>query len=196
MRFARTGLLWIFFIAGIANPVWSETPNASLDLDSFSFFYSEEIQAGGEVPTISIPIHLAQTSGSSWTITIESAAMTLPPIDLPDGTSVQWTLVSQATGGITLGANTGTVEISGEFHAESVETTRKAVHDLSFTTGVATSISGAKSVSREGYPMDRSSGYLQIVAASTDPPGSTHATPFYAVISGRVVDAPIGFLTE
>ena len=194
MRCKAFALIGFLFLAAGSPPSLAETSNAYFHVDSFSFFFAESVQAGGMIPTISIPIRLTQVSDSSWTISIEAGDFSLAPITLPNNTRVQWTLLSQATGQVELSAKKGSVSIAGRFKARSLDSTRQAVYDLSLTTGTARASVGSTNVSREGYAMDRSSGYLQIVAAAVDPPGSEHGIPFFAVIGGRLVGTPTGFL--
>ncbi len=180
------------FLVVVAVPAYAES-NAYLDIDAFSFFFAEGVEAGGTVPTISVPVELTG-SGNGWTLRIEKGDLDLPPVNLPNGSSVKWTLTSDATGQIQFSGDTGAGSLAGAFLAASVETSRQASHDLSFTTGVSQSSVGTESVSREGVPLSRTTGYLQLVATGSDPPGSTHAIPFYVVISGRFVSSPEGFL--
>ena len=187
-------LVYAFVLLGTAHTAKAQTSNAYLALDSFSFFFAEGVEAGGTVPTIAVPVTLTQLSGTSWSLNLNAEDLSLPPLTLPDGTSVQWSLLSPASGSISLSSETGSVSISGEFKAQSLEITRKAIHTLTFTTSSSSITVGSVTVSREGFPMDRESGYVQLVATASDPPGSQHGVPFYVVLSGRFTGTPSGFL--
>lgn len=186
--------LAIAMTCAVVPPAMSEEANAYLVLDSFSFFFDGGIEAGGAVPATQIPVHVAAAGANGWTISIQPSQLSLPSIALPDGTHVAWSLLSPALGNVTFSGDSGQVQLAGEFKAQSLNSTRSAIHTLAFTTGTSTLVVGNSSVSRTGIPMDRGSGYLQLVATSADPPGSEHGAPFYVVISGRFSGTPLNFL--
>jgi hypothetical protein len=181
-----------------ASAVSADSTNAisHLVLDTFSFFRVEGAEISGEVPIVSIPVRLSQASPSNWNIHIAPADFSLPIVEFADGSRVKWSLVSPASGQISFSSNSGVFELSGKFEAKSTNSSRAAIHDLSFTTGTSSLVLGPREVSRQGIPLDRRSGYLQMVATSSDPPGSSHGSLFYIVISGRLQDTPNGFLSQ
>src|SRR5690606_8173276 len=120
----------------------------------------------------------------------------LPPVTLPNGDRLQWTLIDRATGSATFSDETATVTLSARFLAKSLTTSRQVEHRLLFTTERTETERGDLEVARDGYNLDRESGYVQLVASAADPPGSQHAIPFYVVLSGRFTSSPSGFLTE
>ena len=166
--------------------------NSSLCIDGLSFLFSEELESGGPIPTVCVPV---QISGGrdQWSIEIQSADFSLPSVTLPTGAVVKWSLVESAIGAIVATSSTSaSVEISGEFLAQNQTSMLSARHQLAFSTGESTAVGISSATSREGIPLDRDSGYLNLVAAAKDPPGAEQAIPFFVVISGTLTELPEG----
>jgi hypothetical protein len=168
-------------------------PNAHFSLDGLTFV-ANALDEGEQIPISAIPVRIDSQSGSTWSISIEPADVQIPAVTLQNGERIKWSLVERAVGTATFTNGVADVTLSGRFKADSLDTTQEAIHVLTFTTRVASAEKSDLEVFREGVPMDRGSGYVQLVAAASDPPGSEHGIPFYVVLSGRFTNAPADFL--
>lgn len=193
MRYQRVfGLLVIGLIA--SDLAVAEPPNALLSLDSLSFV-ANALDNGEQIPIGSIPVRVESQSGNSWALSIDPADVQIPPVTFNNGERMTWTLMERASGSASFVNGIADVTLSARFLAKSLDSTRSAEHQLSFTTRTAETTRDDLEVNREGVPLDRASGYVQLVAAAADPPGSEHAIPFFVVLSARFTSGPSGFLT-
>ena len=194
MRVLVRGLLVCATICWTASASLA-APNALFALDGLTFV-ANALDDGEQIPISAIPVRVDSQSGSTWSISIEPADVQIPPVVLQNGVRVKWSLEERAVGSATIADGLADVTLSARFKAHSLDTTQEAIHLLAFTTRVASVEKSGLEVSREGVPMDRTSGYVQLVAAATDPPGSEHGIPFYVVLSGRFTSAPAEFLSR
>lgn len=171
-----------------------EPPNALLSLDSLSFV-ANALDDGEQIPISAIPVRIDSQSGSTWALSIEPADVQLPPVQFNNGDRVQWTLLEPASGLAVFANLTAEVTLTALFRAQSLETSRTIDHRLTFTTRTAEVERDELAVEREGVPLAKASGYVQLVAAGADPPGSDHGIPFFVVLSGRFTSGPPGFIS-
>lgn len=189
----RLALTVLSIVAAVLESAEAQSPNALLSLDSLSFVASVT-DHGEQIPISAIPVRIDSQSRASWSLSIDPADVQIPPVTFRNGERVEWSLLEQATGSAVISNGVVAITLSARFLAKSIDTTRATEHHLNFTTQLAKASRGETEVEREGVPLDRTSGYVQLVAAAADPPGSEHAVPFYVVLSGRFTSGPPGFL--
>ena len=164
-----------------------------LVLDAFSFFFFEGGNATAVLPSgAEIPLELTQSSATSWTVTIPQQALDVPPVRYPSGRSVRWTLSAPAIGQLTLTDQGGSCRIEAPLVAHVVGANSAVPFPLTFSTETETSRRDGLVASRTGVRLDPTSGFIQLVAAGVSPGGAPTApgTPFYAVLSGQILDLP------
>ena len=105
---------------------------------------------------------------------------------------MRWTLSGPAVGQLTLTDEGGICSIEAPLvaHVEGADTS--VPFPLSFSTGTVTSQGDGSVVSQTGVRLDPASGFLQLVAAGVSPEGALTAPgkPFYAILSGLMIDLP------
>ena len=164
-----------------------------LVLDSFSHFLFEGANATAMLPSgVEIPLELKQVSPTSWSITVPPLTLNVPPVRYPSGKSVRWTLSRPATGSLTVTKEGGSCRIDAPLVAHPEGMDVAIPFSLTFTTETATSEGDGVVASRTGVRLDPASGFLQLVAAGFSPSGALTAPgkPFYAVLSGQILDLP------
>lgn len=164
-----------------------------LVLDAFSFFFFEGDNATAVLPPgAEIPLNMTRSSATSWTVTIPQRALDVPPVRYPSGRSVRWTLSAPAVGQLTLSKGAGSCRIEAPLVAHVEGTDSSVPFPLTFSTETASSQADGFVASRAGVRLDPASGFLQLVAAGVSPAGAPTAPgkPFYAVLSGQIVDLP------
>jgi hypothetical protein len=163
-------------------------------LDNFSFFFFEGANATAVLPAgAEIPFELKQSSATTWTVTVSPAALNVPPVLYPSGKKVRWTLSGPAAGSLTLTEEGGTCRIQAPLVAHPEGADAAIPFPLTFSTGAATSQGDGLVASRTGVRLDPASGFIQLVAAGVSPAGAPTAPgkPFYAVLSGQIIDLPL-----
>jgi hypothetical protein len=164
-----------------------------LVLDAFSFFSFEGDNATAVLPSgAEIPLELTQSSATSWTITIPQSALDVPPVRYPSGRSVRWALSAPAVGQLTVTEQGGSCRIEAPLVAHVEGADSSVPFPLTFSTETATSRGDGLVASRTGVRLDPTSGFIQLVAAGVSPAEAPTAPgkPFYAVLSGQILDLP------
>lgn len=164
-----------------------------LVLDGFSFFFFEGANETAILPAgAEIPLELTQSSATTWTITIPQGSLDVPPVRYPSGRSVRWTLSAPAAGQLTLTNGGGSCRIEAPLVAHVEGMNSSVPFPLTFSTENASSQGDGLVASRTGVRLDPASGFLQLVAAGVSPEDAPTAPgkPFYAVLSGQIVDLP------
>ena len=173
----------------------SAVASPRLVLDTFSFFFFEGENASAVLPSgAEIPLQLTQSSATSWKITIPQGSLNVPPVRYPSGLNVRWTLSAPAVGQLTLTKEGGSCKIEAPLVAHVEGRSSSVPFPLTFSTETATSEADGLVASRKGARLEPASGFLQLVAAGISPEGAPTAPgkPFYAVLSGQIVDLPQG----
>jgi hypothetical protein len=179
-------------VAGAIFPA-SAAAGPRLVLDAFSFSFFEGDNATAVLPSgAEIPLELMQASATSWTVTIPQGALDVPPVRYPSGRSVRWTLSGPALGQLTLTDQGGSCRIEAPLVAHVEGGDSSVPFPLTFSTETASSQGDGLVASRTGVRLDSASGFIQLVAAGVSPEGAPTAPgkPFYAVLSGQILDLP------
>jgi len=182
----------IVVLAGAIFPA-SAGAGPRLVLDAFSFFFFEGDNATAVLPSgAEVPLELTQSSPTSWTLSIPQGALDVPPVRYPSGRSVRWTLSAPAVGQLTLTDQGGSCRIEAPLVAHVVGENSSVPFPLTFSTETATSQADGLVASRSGVRLDPASGFIQLVAAGVSPAEAPTAPgkPFYAVLSGQILDLP------
>lgn len=182
----------VVVLAATISPV-SAAAGPRLVLDVFSFFFFEGENAAAVLPSgAEIPLELTQSSPTTWTVTIPQGALDVPPVLYPSGLSVRWTLSGAAVGQLTLTSGGGSCSIEAPLVAHVEGTDSSVPFPLTFSTETVTSEGDGAVVSETGVRLDPASGFMQLVAAGVSPEGALTAPgkPFYAILSGLMIDLP------
>jgi hypothetical protein len=178
-------------LALAARPAHAE--KAELVLDGLSFIAFEGSKAAVLLPAGSvIPATIEPSGASSWTVTIEPAALEVPPVAYPSGRSIQWRLSAPAKGTITRDGETLRCTLEAPLMAKRDDAPGEVAFPLTFTTETSTATAKGLTASREGVRLDPASGYLQLVATGVNPVHAETAPgePFVAVLSGVLRGLP------
>jgi len=189
----RPLLQTLVFVLAVAMFPASAGAGPRLVLDAFSFFFFEGDNATAVLPPgAEIPLTMTRSSATSWTVTIPQRALDVPPVRYPSGRSVRWTLSAPAVGQLTLADGGGRCSIEAPLVANVEGTDTSVPFPLTFSTETALSRADGFVASRTGVRLDPASGFLQLVAGGVSPDGAPTAPgkPFYAVVSGQIVDLP------
>ncbi len=173
---------------------------STLELDSLSFVSFDE-RENYQIPSgASIVVRFHESKSNIIGFTIEPSGVTIPPIPIgTEGKTLNYTLVSGATGTLQSGAGNLQMEFTAAVNAtvrdpEGRPLGEELSYTMKFTTqeASATDVTGDRTVRVEGAPLVGGPNYVQLVGAATNKADAfpEPGVAVYAVLSGRFDSLP------